>query len=381
MKVSELAQSLELPASAVLDQCERLGLDAGWAGAELSATDVAVLQAELASEDPVASTPPVPPTTEAWPAASATHEPSGLSSPSAVGSIPGLVDELEARPIEPAPAPRLPGGIGAAPAPAAAATPPSPDGERPTFTKSRRWEPSLRPAVVGLVIAAAAFVASNAVEHPVAIVALWVVVVVALVVSLLGGNRARYHITNHPDQRKGLGLAVVALVLAVAATVGFGAVLWTTFRTEPPRDAPAGLGDLSSVQRTRWSQQRLWAVMTNGWHRPAKDVGTCWEADDSGRGQEERVEVGGDSVDCSDPHGFEVIGAYAVDRDADSPYPGVDALRQFALDRCQAAQQDLRARPEGLNFVVEYPTEKGWDDADHDVTCVAAALTARRIGG
>lgn len=382
MKVSDLAQDLDLAESVVLEQCRRLGLDASDAGAELSSTDVVVLRAELANEG----------SSEGTDASEGDEVSEGddddgevlpaalpVASPSAVGSIPGLVEELTVISPGQASDSRLPGGIRVAPSLAAAAAP-SPDVERPAFNKGRRWEPSLRPAIVGILVAGAAFVGSNFVDHPVAILVLWVVVMVALAVSLLGGNRARYHITNHPDQRKGLGIAVALLVLAVAGSVGFGAAVWTVLRSEAPADAPAGLGELSSVQRARWSQQRLMVVFENGWHRPAKDVGTCWEATGSGREQAERIEVGGDSVDCSEPHGFEVIGVYSVDRDADSPYPGVDSLQRTALERCKAAEERLRERPAGLHLLVEYPTEQGWSDADHDVACVAAALSDRRLG-
>ena len=42
--VAGLAKSLGLPPSSVIDQCQRLGIDAKWAGAELSVADVDLLQ-------------------------------------------------------------------------------------------------------------------------------------------------------------------------------------------------------------------------------------------------------------------------------------------------------------------------------------------------
>ncbi|MEZ5183751.1 MAG: hypothetical protein R2702_18025 [Acidimicrobiales bacterium] len=45
MKVSELAEELGVPASSVLDQCQRFEIGASWAGAELSGSDLVILRA------------------------------------------------------------------------------------------------------------------------------------------------------------------------------------------------------------------------------------------------------------------------------------------------------------------------------------------------
>ncbi len=327
----------------------------------------------------VSTDPPAVPSDAPADPADAPSVPTG--SPAAVGSIPTLAAELTAPSVPPAPAGRLPGGIGGAPSPAAA-TAPSPDGPRPASSEhhhTRRFDPSLRPAVLGSVVAGLAFVGSNSIGHPVAIGVLWLVVIVGLIAALLAGNRARYHITNHPDQRKGLPIALVALLVALAATVGFGATVYSTFRSQPLADAPMDIGKLSSAQHARWAYQRVLLVKDNGWHRPAKDVGTCWEATGDPREVDHRVEVGGPEIDCRQSHGYEVIGLYGVDKDADSPYPGEEALTAYALDRCKTTQERLQFHPAGLQYLVEYPTEAGWDDADHDVTCVAAALSDRSL--
>ena len=69
MNVAELAEELGLPPSAVLEQCKRAGIDATWAGADLSGSDVVILRSELASADApldiAALLPLVDPTTAA----------------------------------------------------------------------------------------------------------------------------------------------------------------------------------------------------------------------------------------------------------------------------------------------------------------------------
>ncbi|HEX2578581.1 MAG TPA: hypothetical protein VHK88_19720, partial [Aquihabitans sp.] len=57
MNVADLAKDLEVAPSTVLEGCQRLGIAAGWAGAELTASEQATLRAALASEAPAAGVP------------------------------------------------------------------------------------------------------------------------------------------------------------------------------------------------------------------------------------------------------------------------------------------------------------------------------------
>ncbi len=74
---------------------------------------------------------------------------------------------------------------------------------------------------------------------------------------------------------------------------------------------------------------------------------------------------------CTSRHDSEVLAVFAVDRDADSPYPGTDALEEVGRRRCRPIVDGLEPVVEDLQVAYEIPTEAGWADADHDVACVA----------
>jgi hypothetical protein len=398
VKVSELAAQLQLPASVVLEQCLRLGIDATWAGADLAPADVAILEAELAHEDPsahqapaaplaaapLAAAPSVPSVPDAEPA----DEPVGGSDPSdpsdqpvpptAVGSMPEMTDSLMRDAADNAgSAPRTFAGrdLGSADgAPPSVASDRS-SGRIATTPHPRRIDAAIRPGVIALVLAAVALVGSNTLDEPFLIALLWVFAFVALVTAILSGNRARYRITTHPEQRSGLLAAVVILVAGVVGLAGLIAATVVTVRDTPAADAPLGIGDLNAVDKARWGYRRLTNVASTGWERPAKDAETCWEVEAKGSPRrDERVELGGRQVSCDSPHGYEVLGVFAVNRDADAPYPGEAELTRIALARCAPKAERIKNPPADFRLLVEYPTEAGWVDGDHDVACVAFAV-------
>lgn len=401
MKVNELAKELELPTSVVLEQCLRLGIDASWAGSDLGATDLVVLRAELANDDhrevapvapvapvaadapdDVAETPAEDPKPEPDPELEAVGARAGGSGgaaavpPTAVGSMPEMTDELMDAAKHGAADPmdrRFAGAVNAN-RPPSVATDRSKIGA--SATAKRRYDAAIRPGVIALILAIAAVVAANAVDQPAVIAALWLGATVALVVALLSGNKARYRVTTHPEQRRGLIAAIVLMVASILGLVGLGTAVWTVVRSAPADQAPMGLGDLNSVNHARWGYQRTKVIADTGWERPAKDVGTCW-APENGSKQEprrgERVEVGEDQVDCDSPHTYEVIGTHSVNHDADAAYPGVAALKKTALARCADEVAKIKRPPVGMRVVVEYPTSTGYADGDHDVTCVVVA--------
>lgn len=387
MKVSDLAAQLQLPASVVLEQCLRLGIDATWAGAELTPADVAILEAELAHEDPAVHPTPAAPLAaagepDAAPADDAGADPAAVPlvvPPTAVGSMPEMTDQLMRDAAENAGAtPRSFAGRDLAGSDAG--LPPSVAGERSSGTivagpHKRRFDAAIRPGAIALLLAAVALLGSNSLEEPFLIALLWVFGGVALVIAALSGNRARYRITTHPEQRRGLIPAVLILVLAVGGLVGLISATVVTVRSAPAADAPLSIGDLNSVNHVRWGYRRLTTIANTGWERPAKDEGTCWEADPKKNPRrEERVEVGGAQVSCDSPHAFEVIGVFAVNHDTDAAYPGKAELQKVTLARCAPKVSRIKKRPADLQVVVEYPTEAGWVDGDHDVACVAFAV-------
>ena len=72
--MATIAEDLDLPASAVLGHCQRLGIDAGWAGALVEGPDLERLMEELAARAPDPA-------------------PTG-SSPMALSSSPHLIESL-----------------------------------------------------------------------------------------------------------------------------------------------------------------------------------------------------------------------------------------------------------------------------------------------
>lgn len=411
-KVSELAAELQLPASVVLEQCLRLGIDATWAGADLSPAEVAILQTELAHEDPAAHPSPTAPLAEApsvpdpddvdvaapaiigAPSVAPASSGDGGSSPdaaplavppTAVGSMPEMTDELMRDAADNAGgatrtfAGRDLGSADGAP-PSVAAERSS--GRIPVTQHKRRFDAAVRPGAIALLLAAVALVGSNLLDEPFLIALLWAFGAVALVVAILSGNRARYRITTHPEQRRGLVAAVVILVAGVVGLAGLVAATVVTVREAPAADAPLGIGELNAVDRARWGYRRLTNVASTSWERPAKDAETCWEVEarkEARRG--ERVEVGGRQVSCDTEHGYEVIGVFAVNRDTDSPYPGKAELTRIALSRCEPKVSRIKNPPADLKLFVEYPTEVGWVDGDHDVACVAFAVRDAPLRG
>lgn len=385
MNVSELAEELGVAPSTVLEQCKRAGIEASWAGAELSGSDVIVLRAELASADaPLdltgddeeqerpADAPPVDPPGALPPTSAASIPEHAWDDASAAG------DGSEAQAAEPA-AGRVPGpGMGAPVAAGAATVQTKPPEER--RTTPRRLDKAVRGGLVALVVAVVALLAGEVVDNAWAIWALWLVALFALLVALWNGNAGRRHVTTHPERLKGLGLAVGTMVLAIGLGIGLVASAAAAVGDDPAADAP--LGDRDSVATARWGYQRLLRIQDEGWMRPAKEAGTCWRVDEDIERDVDRVEVGTDQVDCADRHEVQIIRVYAYDRDADSAYPGLDALAEDARDRCADEAEELLAgdgdEPVSGVLFAEVPTEDGWADADHDVAC--AIVTDPRKG-
>ena len=400
MKVNELAKELELPTSVVLEQCLRLGIDASWAGSELSSTELVVLRAELASDEQVAAAAvgaPVSPAAEVdddgAAIAGSEHEPvpepdlepeletvgavattGGAVPPTAVGSMPEMADELmdgakhgAADPMDR----RFAGGV-------TADRPPSVATDRgktgPPASGKRRFDAALRPGIIAVVAAALLVVGANSVNQPALIALAWIGALVGVIVGLISGNKARYRITTHPEQRRGLALAIVLMVVSVLGLVGLGAAVFGTVKSATADDAPFGLGKYNSINQARWGYLRVTNIADTGWERPAKDAGTCWEltANKEPR-RAERVEVGGTQVDCDSDHAYQVIATHSVNHDADAEYPGVASLTKTALALCRPEIDKLKRPPAGMRIVVEYPTADGWNAGDHDVSCVAVA--------
>lgn len=395
MKVSDLAADLEVPASTILAQCQRFGIDATWAGAELSGSDVVVLRAELATEDPIdltgADDPAADPTpqTDAEPAvhaagaeASAQGEvavpPAPVVPPTAVGSMPELLDEITP---EPEPEPAAPnvraGGFAMAGAEGMATDPGAPRPPRPKDAPvERRLERSVRRSIVALVAAVAFFVASNYTELAAVVAVLWLFTAVALLVAFVDGFRGRRRVQTHPERLHGVVLGTLSVVLAIGGLVGLTTAVLTATGDDPAADAPASMGDLQSVQVARWGYQRATRLKENGWNQPAREIGSCWTVNASSERDEQRVELAlPRRVPCETEHTMQVMDVFAVNRDADAAYPGTAKLLVIAQDECEPISERLAKKGVDFTMKAEYPTEVGWGDGDHDVACVVVTPT------
>ena len=344
-----------------LQECARLSIDASWAGAELQTVDVVVLRAELGAHVPEARSLP----------------------PTAVGSIPQLAEQLSA----PAPgAARIAGSsenAAAATAAAAEAEEKRTVGRRDLDgTHKRRFVRSMRHGLMTLALGIIAFAVADLLHLAAVIALLWVVAAVCFVLAMIAGNRALANISKHPSRALGVPAAAVVLLLGGLGLAGIGLSVWTVARTAPAKDAPIGIGKLNATNELRWGYQRLNLVAKTSWEEPGRDLHSCWrfEGRATDRKRPERAEIGGTSATCSQPHRGEVVVAYEVDHDADSPYPGARVLRAGAVRRC-APQLVKINRAGGLtgaaagSLRVEIPTEQGWIDADHDVVCLAITAT------
>ena len=299
----------------------------------------------------------------------------GAVPPTAVGSLPDMADELmdgakhgAADPMER----RFAGGV-------TADRPPSVATDRgktglPASGK-RRFDAALRPGIIAVVAAALLVVGANSLDQPALIALAWVGALVGGIVGLISGNKARYRITTHPEQRRGLPLAIVLMVVSVLGIVGLGAAVFGTVKSATADDAPFGLGKYNSINQARWGYLRLTNIADTSWERPAKDAGTCWALTSTKEEprRAERVEFGGAQVDCDSPHAFQVIATHSVNHDADAEYTGAASLKKTALVLCQPEIDKLKRPPAGMRIVVEYPTDDGWNAGDHDVSCEAYA--------
>ncbi|MCB0961843.1 MAG: septum formation family protein [Acidimicrobiales bacterium] len=375
--VADLAGVLGLPPSAVLDQCQRLGIAATWAGAELTEDDVARLRAELATVATPAEDAAAGVSTSGGEAGSA----SGPLPPTAVGSRPDLIDEVSATDAEPeAEDDELPGSRpgfagstlgGAAERPNAAAA--------PEGTARRHLDRGTRHGAVWLVVALVAFGLSLTVRSPWMVGALWTGGAVALGFTFLDANRGRRQASLHPERIGGLGAAVLILVVAAAMSVALAAALVAVVRPDPAADVPV-VGELESVQAARWGFHRVALVSGHGWKAPAKAEGTCWRERTDGSDEprvDQRVEVGAVEVGCNRLHTVEVLSVVSLGRDLDAPYPGLEGFVAAAGDRCAAAVAAIDGAGDG-SLLVEYPTEDGWADADHDVVCAVRFAEPRK---
>lgn len=400
MKVSELAEELGVPTSAVLEQCQRFSIDATWAGAELKGSDVAVLRAEMAGADDAAAPETAAPSdgpeaVEDDITAPRPAVPSGQAltgggrgrsplPPTAVGSMPELIDEVTPEPeVEP------PGAAGPGPGPA-----PQPVGPSTYFDEQGNRRVGARPApatrtleraavnAIGWAVLGIALIgASNLIGNPWVVAALWLGGAFAFVVAVFDGNRARRSITTHPDRRRGLPFAVVGGVLGVAGLIAVSSLVYLAVRDEPSADAPLGAGDLPAVDSARWGYLRITRIIDEGWSTPAKEEGSCWEEDpDLEVRDDERIEVGNRIRPCNALHTVEIARVFPMSREADAPYPSATEVLAQVEVRCARLWDEAREAAEGQQVQLrpEVPTEEGWRRGDRDIAC--ALVTEQREG-
>ncbi len=96
------------------------------------------------------------------------------------------------------------------------------------------------------------------------------------------------------------------------------------------------------------------------------ETGDCFSADAD---VVESVTV----VDCEDPHTYEVFGVFDHEADDDEPYPGDDAILEYADTRCQPLFEDYVAADyqTSIYWITSVtPSTETWDEGDdREIVC------------
>jgi hypothetical protein len=98
------------------------------------------------------------------------------------------------------------------------------------------------------------------------------------------------------------------------------------------------------------------------------EVGSCLNDIDQPIAQE-MTDV--PTVPCDDPHQSEVYAEILVD---EASFPGIDAVVEFAAEKCTQAFESFIGLPyidSELSFHFYYPTANSWAVGDRSVFCVA----------
>ena len=95
------------------------------------------------------------------------------------------------------------------------------------------------------------------------------------------------------------------------------------------------------------------------------EVGDCFSA----TGDEvESVTV----VDCDEPHIYEVFAVFDHEAGEDEPYPGDDALLEYADSECQPHFEDYVGADyeTSIYWITSVtPSQETWDDDDREIVC------------
>ncbi len=99
------------------------------------------------------------------------------------------------------------------------------------------------------------------------------------------------------------------------------------------------------------------------------EEGDCLRAPDA----DQIVQV--DTVECDEPHEFEVMGTVTI---GDGPYPGDQQVFETALDQCEAVFTSYMGAsyPQPPWYInVFTPSAEGWDAGDRNATCLVFRYT------
>lgn len=361
--VRQLAEELNVPASILMEECQRLGVEASWAGAVIQPVAASVLR------DRFGSAPNVPPLRRGpGPDRGQNRVP---LPPTAVGSLPEVAavavpDAHEHGPLSHHG--RTNTGDVSVNNDTLAAAP-------------RRWDGTGHTAVIAAVLGVVCFAVAPSMPHVLLKIAAWLLILVAGLIAFFSGNRSRYKISTHPEKLKGMPQAVGSMVVGALLVIGLLGAVWVVVRSAPASAAPGLIADRADVSELRWTFHRVERIKENGWRRPARDAGICLSKPDEARVTEDakRVEATYRERSCNGEHDAEVLAVFAVNRTADSPYPGADVLKKTGRERCQPVIDALKDAPSAMRIDIEYPTEEGWEQFDHDVPCVAVLTRSKPL--
>jgi len=91
------------------------------------------------------------------------------------------------------------------------------------------------------------------------------------------------------------------------------------------------------------------------------------------------------AVPCSEPHIYEVVGAFNVPGAPGAPYPGDTRMEQYAVQCVSEFEKYVGARFQYSQYTVEsyiHPSEESWDQLDdREILCFGSHMSVTsRIG-
>ena len=160
-------------------------------------------------------------------------------------------------------------------------------------------------------------------------------------------------------------LVVALAIVAILVFAGLSLLGGTADETPHPSGAPSEASATASAVAPTESEAA--ASPTDSGETSVFDleVGDCFSAESD---QLDTVLV----VDCAQPHEYEAFHVFDHDAGADAPYPGDDALFDFADTECQPPFEEFVGHDyqTSIWYITSLtPSEETWADGDREIVC------------